>query len=467
VTLYTSKSSPNTIEEVLNSQKPLVVDIDGTLASRDIFASSLIQLTMEKPWLVPRLIKILMGGGLSALKTELAESRKFDWDSHPKNEALIEILASQSTQGRQIFLCSGAAEKHVQTISDSLGYLTDSWGTTKFENLTGKTKALRLIDIFGDKGFDYIGDSHKDLHVSRVANRTAILRSDTSFASLLRQLRPTHWVKNLLVFVPLIAAHQITDPGKLSLAAIAFISLSLIASSTYIFNDLSDLAHDSIHKEKRTRPLASGEVKLGTGIVTLFSLVGASLVLSWNLLSTAATIGIAGYGALSVLYSLSIKRFLGMDVIFIALLFVYRVLLGFLVAELTVSPWLVMFAFFMFLSIAMSKRYSELMFSGQNKIQGRAYTSEDAIVIIQSGLISGFLATLVFGLYINSTQIMELYSRPEILWIGIPLLCFWILHLWMHTNRNRTGHDPLIWAVKDPWSLFVVTSALVIVYLAT
>lgn len=409
---------------------------------------------------------MVFGSRLPTLKTELAESRDFNWDSHPKHVALIEVLANQSKQGRQIFLCSGAAEKHVQIVSNSLRFFANAWGSTQFENLTGKAKAVRLQEIFGAHEFDYIGNSKKDLHVSRVANKSAILKHHTSIASLVQQLRPTHWIKNLLVFVPLIAAHEITDLGKATQLAIAFISLSLIASATYIFNDFADLEHDSAHIEKRKRPLASGRVKLGTGILMFLILFGSSLFLAWSLLSPAATIGIAGYSALSVMYTLSIKKVLGLDVIFIALLFVYRVLLGFLVADLAISPWLIMFAFFMFLSIAMSKRYSELKFSGSTGMPGRAYVSEDSDVVIQSGLVSGFSAILVFGIYINSPQVLQLYSHPEILWGGVPLLCFWVVRLWMQTNRNRTGHDPLVWAVKDVWSLFVATSALIITYLA-
>jgi 4-hydroxybenzoate polyprenyltransferase len=452
------------MEEILESHKPLVVDIDGTLASRDIFASSLIQYTMEKPWLVPRSIKMLVGGRVSALKTELAELRDFDWESHPKNGALIEVLADQSKRGRQIFLCSGAAERNVKIVSNSLGFVADAWGSTKFENLTGKAKALRLTETFGAKGFDYIGDSQKDRYVSRVANKSAILRSPTSATALFQQLRPAHWIKNLLVFVPLIAAHEIADLGKAGSVALAFASLSLIASATYIFNDFGDLAHDSAHKDKRTRPLASGELKLGTGILMLPLLLVASLLLSWSFISPPATAVIAGYGVLSLIYTLSIKKILGLDAVFIALLFVYRVLIGFLVADLVVSPWLIMFSFFIFLSIAMSKRYSELKFSGKSEIPGRGYNYEDSSVVIQTGLISGFSAVMVFAIYINTPQLLELYSRPQILWLGVPIFCFWVVHLWIQTNRNRTGHDPLVWAVRDPSSLIVAASTLIVMY---
>jgi hypothetical protein len=145
---------------------------------------------------------------------------------------------------------------------------------------------------------------------------------------------------------------------------------------------------------------------------------------------------------------------------------VYRILLGFLVADLELSPWLIMFGFFLFLSLALSKRYTELLFSGRDRLPGRPYSVVDSSLVGQAGLLSGFSAVLVFAIYINSPQVLELYTRPEMLWFGVPALSFWVIHLWTQTNRNNAGHDPLIWALKDTSSLIVAVIGLTIMYLA-
>jgi len=266
-----------------------------------------------------------------------------------------------------------------------------------------------------------------------------------------KALRVHQWSKNMLIFVPLIMSHKIQDPSRLASSLIAFASFSLCASAIYLLNDLLDLESDRSHPKKKYRPLASGELPIQSGIFLASALLTSSIVLS-SFLGRQFLALLVLYTLLNCAYSLYLKRRVMVDVILLAVLYVIRIFAGAAAVEVLVSSWLMAFAMFFFLSLALMKRYAELYlynrFSKESP-KGRGYVCEDMQHIATMGASSGYISVLVMALYINSKEVVALYSRPEVLWLIAPLLLYWISRVWLLTQRGKMRSDPIIFAMKD------------------
>ncbi len=275
---------------------------------------------------------------------------------------------------------------------------------------------------------------------------------------LVRALRPHQWVKNLLIFVPLILSHHVTDLGGITTAILAFISFSACASCAYLLNDLLDLEADRAHPKKHLRPLASGELSLSWAAALIPALIAIAFGVSWLFLPPLFLAVLACYLGANLCYSGWLKRKPMIDVLILANLYTLRVLAGGVATDVPVSEWLLAFSTFFFLSLAFVKRYSELIrlaSEQQPKAAGRGYAVSDLSLLETMGPCSGYLSVLVLALYINSEQVKSLYSHSNLLWILCALLLYWISRLWFWAKRGELLEDPVVFAITDRNSLIV------------
>lgn len=448
--------SPSALSDVKGStQRPLIVDLDGTISRRDIFLSLLLTYILKSPWRAPGILVFAMRHGLAALKRRIAADQPFDWSHFPKNEELLKFLSNERRSGRDIILCSGAAEAHVKQVFESLDIFTDYIASSTQDNLVGRNKTRLLRNRFGSLNFDYIGDSRKDLHLTQDAQAIVIVQPSSipKARAIIQQMRWKHWVKNSLVFLPLIAAHQMTAMTKWLDLGVLFVSLCFVASGTYVLNDIVDLESDSKHPRKRSRPLTSGNLGLIPGLAlsaVLFGLAfGGLLVMQ---LWTAALL-VACYVALSSLYTMALKQYAFIDTTFLAGLFVFRLIMGTVAAGLPLSYWLLAFSFFFFYSLATVKRYTEVVTLRRGKVPGRDYHSSDSLILSQLGISSGLVACAIFALYANSDAVRSLYPSHLLLLLCVPAIAYWFSHLWHQASRGQVNSDPIEWALRDRMSL--------------
>ncbi len=279
-------------------------------------------------------------------------------------------------------------------------------------------------------------------------------------------LRVHQWLKNLLMFLPLLTAHLLLEPTALARTSVAFLAFSVCASSVYLLNDLLDLNADRQHPRKRLRPFAAGTLPLRHGWIAIPLLLliafGMALALSyWFCLALLA------YYLMTLLYSFWIKPIVMLDVVILAALYTMRIIAGAAATVIPVSSWLLAFSMFLFFSLALLKRYTELLIvknSGLDKNVDRGYTVNDLPLIQSLGSASGYLSVLVLALYINSTASEALYRHPQVLWLLCPLLLYWISRAWAIVHRGGMHEDPVIFAATDPTSYTVLGLAVLIIF---
>jgi 4-hydroxybenzoate polyprenyltransferase len=286
---------------------------------------------------------------------------------------------------------------------------------------------------------------------------------------MLGALRPHQWVKNLLVFVPLVAAHRLHDASLLAAAAVAFAAFCALASSAYLFNDLLDLGSDRAHPRKRQRPLASGRLSvLAGGAMSLLALAaGAALA---SALPIAFQLSLAAYFGLTLAYSLGLKKVPILDIVSLAGLYTLRIIGGGYAVTAPVSAWLLAFAVFLFFSLAMVKRYAELVSfaaDGAASLPGRGYVVADTNLVLTAGASSAMMSVLVLALYTNGDSVAALYSNPDALWLLCPILLYWILRIWLLAARGGMHDDPVLFAVRDPISYLAAASGALVLWIAT
>jgi 4-hydroxybenzoate polyprenyltransferase len=271
--------------------------------------------------------------------------------------------------------------------------------------------------------------------------------------AMLKAMRLHQWMKNLLVFVPLMAAHQYADAPRDVLALMAFVVFSLTASSVYLLNDLVDVQDDRHHARKRNRPFASGALSLITGWLAWPVLLLVAVVLSALFLPVMFSASLGVYFVLTVAYSLHLKQLAVVDVLTLAALYTLRIIAGAAAIDVAVSFWLLLFSMFIFLSLALIKRYSELKVARDagksGALRGRGYEPEDLELVSSLGGSAGFIAVLVLALYIQDGQAAHLYATPQLIWLACPVMLFWISRAWLIAHRGRMHDDPIVFALKD------------------
>jgi 4-hydroxybenzoate polyprenyltransferase/phosphoserine phosphatase len=467
---------------------PLCVDLDGTLIRSDLLLESLLRLIKRNPLLLfAALLWALRGRAV--LKAEVAARVNLDPAGLPYNQELLAWLKDERRAGREVWLCSAANEKPAAAVAAHLGVFDGVIASDSRANLAGIRKAQRLVERFGERQFDYCGNERRDLEIwrhsrgailvnggaalaRRVASHSPLLQSFPSqgrpLAAVWRALRPYQWAKNVLVFVPLLAAHRATDLAALLPALGAFVALCLCASSVYLLNDMLDLDADRAHPRKAGRPFASGSLSLGTGFALFPALLAAGALLA-AFLPLKFQIALACYYCLTCGYSLVLKRFLLIDAVALAGLYTLRIIAGAGASGVALSFWLLLFSVFLFLSLAFVKRYAELdALRRQQRLQalGRGYRVEDLAVLQSFGTAAGYLSVLVLALYINSPDIQPLYHRPKAIWMLCVLMLYWISRVWMTAHRGGMHDDPVVYALRDRVSLGIGVLAAITVALA-
>lgn len=454
---------------------PLVVDLDGTLLRTDTLHESAVRLLRDSPLDVLR-IPMWLGRGKAVLKRNIASRVDFDASALPYRLDLLEWLHEQRAGGRSLVLCTASDASIASAVADHLGIFDQVIASDGVTNLAGSNKADALIERYGDLGFDYAGNSSADVAVWAHSRRAIVVdapddvarharerseverefaRTPAGWREWRRMLRVHQWLKNLLLFVPLVAAHRLGELDVLGGLMLAFLSFSLCASAVYVVNDLLDLESDRLHPRKRSRPFAAGAVPVWRGVVAAPVLLLASLVLG---LAAGGSFlpWLVGYFVLTCAYSMLFKRLVLVDCLTLAMLYTIRIVAGAAAADQGLSFWLLAFSMFLFLSLAFIKRYAELLVhagSGKDKAHGRGYFTADAPLVLTFGVVSGYGSAVVLALYLNSEAVIRLYRFPEIAGSTVPILIFWISWVWLQANRGLMNDDPLVFAVKDPASL--------------
>jgi 4-hydroxybenzoate polyprenyltransferase len=464
-------NSPVFLQDIQLNTAPLIVDLDGTLIHTDMLHESALRVSRDRPLDVLR-IPLWLLQGKAVLKSELASRSSFDASLLPYNESLLAWLKEERAAGRRIVLCTASDRSIAQAVADHLGVFDDVLASDGAVNLAGDNKADALAQHYGHGNFDYVGNSSADLKVWRRARKAIVVNGarglaqkaaalcnverefppqPRGFAAWRKVLRVHQWMKNLLLFVPLLAAHRIADVGGWLTLVLAFVSFSLCASTVYIANDLLDLESDRAHPRKRLRPFAAGAVPAWQGVVLAPVLLAVSLALGAFVGGTFLP-WLLFYFVLTCVYSWGLKRVILLDCITLAMLYTLRITAGAAALSMPLSFWLLAFSVFLFLSLAFVKRYAELKSqaqSGKEKVHGRGYYTSDEPLVLNLGVTAGYASAVVLALYLNSEVVLELYERPEAVWGAVPVLIFWISWIWMQAHRGHMHDDPVVFAVKD------------------
>ena len=361
--------------------------------------------------------------------------------------------------------------------------------SSKEENLKGKNK-LNKIKLYiennnTNKEFSYIGDSEADVKIFNETNIPIVVgnknvfnkikskndkttfvdgENDFSLKKFFKMIRTYQWVKNFLIFLPLILAHKFLDVNLLLKALVAFFSFSFLASSVYIINDIMDVESDRIHPSEKNRPIASGAVKISSALKVAFILMPLSFIIS-IFLGKEFLFVLLTYFITTSCYSFYLKKIMLVDILILSLLYTVRMFAGGVALNIYLSPWLFMFSMFFFFSLACAKRYSELYAvrnNLQDEIKGRGYQAQDLEQIQIFGSSSGYIAILIFALYIQSDISMKLYKTPSFFWALCPIMLYWISRVWLLSHRGQMTQDPIIFALKDKVSYVVLILSIII-----
>lgn len=469
---------------------PLCVDCDGTLLRTDILHEMVFRLLRVAPW---RLLWLpfWLARGKAGLKDRLQALAPLDVATLPVNDDVVALARSARSAGRPVVLATASPKETAEALARHLGAFDEVVASDGQRNLSGPAKRAVLVERYGERGFDYIGNSSADLPVWSAARRGIVVSPGRALAAraasvcevervvelpraslldVLKGLRLHQWLKNLLVFVPVVAAHRLADNAVLLQAALAFLAFGCCASAVYVLNDLVDLESDRRHVRKRRRPFAAGLLPLWHGVVAVPLLLLASAGICTWLLPWAFGAVLAAYFTCTLIYSLWLKRQVIVDVLILASLYTLRVIAGGAATGIVPSFWLLAFSMFIFLSLAMVKRYSEMLVTLQQHGQsaaGRGYTVQDLPVLMSIGCGSGLVAVLVFALYINSPETHRAYAQPLVLWLVPPLLLYWVCRIWMKAHRAEVDDDPVVFAARDWQSAVIATTCAIAFYAAT
>ena len=458
--------------------KPLCIDCDGTLITTDLLFEAFFLMLKQYPiglfFLPLWLIK-----GKAHLKEKLAQHVTFNWNTLPYRESIINLTKSARDHGRRVILVTASPMPWAKGVAEHLNCFDQILATEKGFNLSGKNKAAHLVELYGERGFDYAGDSSVDLHVwahadsaivvskkpnlakqaALKANTVQIIEPpNTNLLVYVRALRIHQWLKNLLVIVPLLAAHQLQSLQSLTQVLCAFFAFSLCASSVYVLNDLLDLEADRQHIRKRKRPFAACSVPLWHGMLMVPILLSAAFVISF-FLPPLFILVLAAYFVMTLAYSIRLKRQVIVDVMLLAGLYTMRIIAGAAATAIKPSFWLLAFSMFIFLSLALIKRYSELLITLQNNKQaaaGRGYSINDLPLLMSIGTSAGLGSVLILSLYLNNPETSMMYPNITWLWLMPPLLLYWISRMWMKAHRGQVDDDPVVFATRDWQSLVVL-----------
>lgn len=469
-----------------SSHPPIVCDLDGTLVCTDTLYESFIKLIKHKPLLLLAL-PLWLAQGRSQLKAKIAAQVSLDPGALPYRADLLSYLQQEKSAGRRIILATAADERIAQGVARHVGLFDEVWASTPENNLKGTRKLERIRQSLGDD-FVYAGDSRADLPVWRAARAAILADVPPSLASqigdkpiersfeqrpaglkdVLKAIRIHQWVKNLLIFVPTLTSFGFMQPGTMLTSAWAFLAFSLTASATYLVNDLWDLDNDRRHERKRHRPMASGRIQIPQALALAAGLLVLGLGLSLTVSKGFAALLLC-YLVFTSAYSWHLKTFVLMDAVMLAVLYTLRIIAGAAAIHVALSNWLMAFSVFIFLSLALVKRCAELVSleqSGKSAARGRDYQTGDLSTLWPLGVGAGMSSVVVLCLFINSPELNARYASPLLLW-ALPLtLVYWLGRIWIKTSRGEMHDDPIVYALRDRASRWLVAGMTLVVLLA-
>ncbi len=455
---------------------PLILDLDGTLLKSDFLYETLFQYVKQNPFRFFKAVGWLISGGKVLLKEKLEKNVNYDVALFPANEKLVQLAQYESKRGRKIHLATASNINFAKKIAKRFDFISNIHASDDKINLKGANKAKELEKNY-PQGFIYAGDSEADIAIWQKARALVIVGAKNSLIDKIKKikspdliiknnlsktktvtkaLRIHQWAKNLLVFVPLFLSGAFIEPLNWLLALNGFFALSLLASATYLINDLWDLEDDRAHWSKRFRPIASGDLSIPNAVLLAVLLAMGAFILAL-ILPFWAQILLALYLITTLLYSFLLKKLPIIDVATIAFLFVLRVAFGAYVINVAQSSWLLVFAMALFLSLSFAKRVVEVMrLNSHNRenTKGRGYLAQDSNILMIFGAASGLSSVIVMVMYIfNDAYNAQFYSAPIFLWAFPFILLIWVCHIWLICSRGELNDDPVIFALKDKTSL--------------
>jgi 4-hydroxybenzoate polyprenyltransferase/phosphoserine phosphatase len=460
---------------------PLSVDLDGTLIAGDLLWEQLFALIKRKPHMAFLAFAWLLSGGKARLKREVAARVDVNAALLPYRTDFVAWLREQKASGRPLILATASHKRAATAVADHLQLFDEVIASEGAVNLKGAAKRDALVRRFGEAGFDYAGNSRDDLPLFDAARRAIVVAPDAAAARfarehdallfpgppvglgvVVRMLRCHQWLKNGLIAVPLVLGHEVLDIPSVVAVLLAMIAFSATASAIYILNDIFDLEADRAHKRKRRRPFAAGQVSIPAGLGIMLALLAAAGVICLFLPPLFAVV-LGAYLIATTAYSMALKRMLLIDIFTLAGLYTMRLVAGAAATGIEASFWLLAFSGFFFISLALVKRYVELVTTAVpvgERIAGRGYRTEDSAIIMQAGVASAFVATLVLALYIDSAAVRELYGNPWMIWPLAPIVLYINLRVWVLAIRNEMDEDPVVFIARD-WrsQIMVVLSA--------
>jgi 4-hydroxybenzoate polyprenyltransferase len=411
-------------------------------------------------------------GSLAGFKTAIAEKVLIDPKTLPYEPRVLTCLREASASGRRLILATASPAAWAEPIAAELDLFSDVIATNGSENFKKTRKLAAIRNLLGDEPFAYMGDSNDDIPLFEAAEGGCLLagsaagplaffeKSATSYQhvaptdkgtklrAIVRACRPAHWIKNLLIFVPAVTGWGMYEPHMLVYAVFAFAAFCSAASAVYLINDLSDLAADRAHPEKRHRPLAAGLVPVSTAVILALCLI--TLAIGFAVFAGPLAVGaIFLYLILNAAYSIRLKEIALADIALLCGFYLLRVMLGLMVLGLPQSIWFLAFLGCLFAELALWKRYVEARSTPASKSKRRSYTPEDAMVLLAFGVGFSFTAAVVLTLYLRSTEISPVYRSPESLALLAPILLLHNLGMWLGASRGHGASDPVTYILRS------------------
>jgi len=470
-----------------STMRPLCVDLDGTLVKSDTLIDSLLLLVRTHPSVALR-TPLWVARGKASFKERVTSAVSLDVANLPYNRPLLAYLQEQHEEGRRIYLATGADEGIATRIAEHIGIFDGVLASDGHTNLTGDHKLASLRGRF-QEGFDYVGNARPDMPLLAGATEAMVANPDLALKARLRAanlviarsfedrrpltraiakaIRPHQWAKNALLLVPLLLSHHLGLRLGVQVA-LAVLCFSLTASATYLVNDLLDIEADRRHPKKRTRPFAAGDLPAATGVGLAVVFLAVALTAAWFLPIEFFALLLV-YLAVNLSYSLYLKRVALVDVLLLSGLYAIRLLAGGAAVDVAISPWLAGFSIFLFLSLAMVKRFSELQnvkARGHVPSNARGYLLVDLEQLRSFGTASAYASVVVFSLYISGHQVVTLYSHPARMWLITPFMILWVSRVWLLAGRGELDEDPVLFALTDRMSLLIGLCVLIIVFFA-
>ncbi len=454
------------------SDAVLVVDLDGSLLRSDALLECVARVAASKPWLLLA-VPFWLLRGRAYLKARLAQAAELQCGLLPFRGDVLALVAQAREEGRTTVLATASDNRVAEAVSATLRVFDAVIASDGSANVKSARKLAAIEQYCNGRAFDYVGDASADRPIWQAARRAYVVSAPQELRRLQRQqvtalaldecrpslvvllareLRVWQWSKNLLVAVPALFAGELTSPPSWFPLLVAFTAFCLVASGIYLLNDLLDLEDDRAHGSKRARPLASGHLDLRWGILGAPAFVLAGFLLAYFAMPTMFLVWLAGYAALNLLYNFHLKQVAVLDVLALSLLYTLRLIAGGAALGIVVSHWLLAFSLFVFLSLSMAKRGTELLRREDGVSSRRGYVSADLQSITTLGGASGYVSLVVLALYIQDPDVAQRYAQPELLWWLFPVLLFWISRMWLLVNRGHMHDDPVEFVVKDPAS---------------